>query len=67
MIMNVSALRAWAICDTDGGRQAPRPLLRHVYATEALARQAAAHFGFELGFYPVMAVMINPVESKSNE
>jgi hypothetical protein len=49
---------AWAICDTDGGRCAPMPLLRYIYPTEQVAKQAADHQGLDPAWYPVRPVRI---------
>lgn len=56
--MTVTTVCAWAICDTDGGRRKPFPLLRHIYPTEQAARQAAEYHGFDPAWYPVRPVRI---------
>ena len=51
-------VQAWAICDTDGGRHEPVPLLRHVYSFYSEARQAALNREFTKLFYPIKPVTI---------
>lgn len=51
-------MTAYCIHDTDGGRHEPRPLLRHIYATEQEAIQVAKHRGFDAQYYPVLPVRI---------
>lgn len=51
-------IQAWAICDTDGGRHEPVPLLRHIYSSYPEARQAALTREFAKLFYPIKPVTI---------
>ena len=56
-------IQAWAICDTDGGRHEPVPLLRHIYSTYEAARGAAQGRQFEPLFYPIKPVTIEVDEA----
>lgn len=51
-------MKAWAICDTDGGRQQPKPLLRHIYPTKEIAVEAAKYRDFDPTYYPVIEVTV---------
>lgn len=52
----------WAICDTDGGRLEPKPLARHIYATESEAKQAAEYRDFYEEHYPIKKVKVQVME-----
>lgn len=50
---------ALAICDTDGGRHEPRPLLAHVYPLERTAEQRRERlFDTVKQYYPIRCVRI---------
>ncbi len=62
-------MKAYAICDTDGGRQAraPAPLLRHIYPTHETAESARKYHGLASEWYPIREIEISlwPQEDKS--
>lgn len=60
-------MKAWAICDTDGGRLPPKPLLRYIRATKEAAQQLAAYQGADEQYYPIMEVEITIKEGKDHE
>lgn len=51
-------MRAWAVCDTDGGRQDPQPLVIYVRATKGDAEGAQKYQGFDPAYYPVLEIEI---------
>lgn len=51
-------MKAWVICDTDGGRIPPKPLWRHIYPTAESAKQAASYVGFDSKNYPIIEIKI---------
>jgi len=53
-------VKAWAICDTDGGRHEPKPLLRYIYDSEHRAKQAAEYHDFDPQWYPVLPISVIP-------
>ena len=54
-------LIAWAICDTDGGRHEPRPLIGRIYASHNEAEQNRKYDGYAKEYYPIMMVEITIV------
>lgn len=56
----VKQITCYAICDNDGGRLiTPVPLARHIYTTEAEAKQVAKTRHFQEAYYPVRKVVIH--------
>lgn len=52
-------LVAWAICDTDGGRHEPRPLVRYIYGSEASAVDIRNRkFDEVKEYYPIRKIRI---------
>lgn len=52
-------MKAWAICNTDGGRHEPKPLVRHIYATEQAAEtNREYYFRGQEHHYPIKAIGI---------
>lgn len=49
----------YAICDTNGGRERPVPLARHIYPTREAAEQARQYRGMEPEHYPVYLVRVS--------
>lgn len=57
-------MKAWAICDTDGGRMPPKVMCRYIYPSEDTAKLKARFDGFDHKDYPVMEVEITIKEAE---
>ena len=52
----------YAIADTDGGRDEPKPLIRYTYESKARAESARQYHGLDPEYYPIVPVTITVVD-----